>query len=459
MTFVVAACGARLTPEERATGIRALTRAGAGIGAAATGQAAQGALGATAGGEVAGAAAAAGGATAPVGKGGTTPNAARASNGGATDVGVTRDQITIATIADVSGIQPGLFRSAWQAVHAYTEYQNSLGGIYGRKLKFVAIDDQTNAGGNRSAVLDVCKKAFALVGSMSAFDDGGAEAVDQCGIPDISAITVNPPRIFAKMVYPAFPNRADQIAIGPANYVKQQHPEAIKHAAMLYLDAGVTRINARQRVKGYETVGFNFEYVQSVQVLEANYAPYVLQMRNQGIQYVDMVSDYQSIVRLLKAMRQQNWRPEVLDWDSVVYSPNFLTQAEGAADGSQFFLTTTLFEEAANNPEMQLYFAWLRRVAPGAEPDFFGIYAWSAARLFTKAALTAGPKLTRKGLLAALRAIHAWDGNGLHAAHDIGGKHISPCFLYGEVKKDAFRRLYPSSGFQCNLGGVVKVPL
>jgi hypothetical protein len=149
----------------------------------------------------------------------------------------------------------------------------------------------------------------------------------------------------------------------------------------------------------------------------------------------------------------------VLDWDSVVYSPNFLTQAEGAAEGSQFFLTTALFEEAANNPEMQLYFSWLRRAAPGAQPDFFGIYAWSAARLFTKAAQMAGPKLTRRGLLAALRSIHAWDGNGLHASHDIGAKLTSPCFLYGHVKNGAFQRLYPSSGYECKLGGVVKVAL
>jgi hypothetical protein len=126
-----------------------------------------------------------------------------------------------------------------------------------------------------------------------------------------------------------------------------------------------------------------------------------------------------------------------------------------AADGSLVFLTTAISEEASGNPELQLYMSWLNRVAPGARPDFFGFYAWSAARLFQKLATEIGPKLTRSALFAKVKNVHSWTGNGIHVDHDIGSKTISPCFLYLEIKSSKFRRIHPSNGFECRMGGLV----
>ena len=43
---------------------------------------------------------------------------------------------------------------------------------------------------------------------------------------------------------------------------------------------------------------------------------------------------------------------------------------------------------------MALYRAWLDQVKPGATPNYFGLYAWSAARLFVEQAVALGGKLT-----------------------------------------------------------------
>jgi hypothetical protein len=211
-------------------------------------------------------------------------------------------------------------------------------------------------------------------------------------------------------------------------------------------------------MKAYAGAGFKWTYVQEVQVLEANYSPFVQKMKDRGIRYVNMVANYQSIQKLLSAMDQAEWYPTVRDWDSVAYSPNFVTQGGDSfppADGSLVFLNTGLTEEASGNPEMQLYIQWLNRVAPGAKPDYFGLYAWSAGRLFQKVAIEVGRNLTRKAFLAAVQKIHSWDDNGLHAAHDIGNKIMSPCFTYLEIRKSRFVRLSPASGFTCNKGDIV----
>ena len=442
VALIASACGARLTTAQRDAGIGGVSGQGSGTGGAPTTQTQQ-SIGPTQ----------QTGPSAP----GTGPSATSSvaaafppgGNGGATDVGITGNSITLATVADVSGVQPGIFRSAWQAMQALAAYANSTGGIYGRQIKNRLLDSQADSVANRAAVQDACDSSFAMVGSMSAFDDGGASAGQQCGIPDISAITVNRARTLATNVFPASPNGPNYFNTSWGLYLKQRYPDAIKHSAMLWLNASATQQNGQQRLAALTRLGYDFVYKTETQVLEPNYTPYVEAMQRAGVQLVNMVADYQSIVRLERAMEKQNWFPAVRVWDSVAYSQNFLSLAGSSGNGALVFINTAMFEEAATNPEMQLYETWLQRVAPGAVPDYFGEYAWSAGRLFLKAALAAGPKITRKGLFAQLKQIHAWSDYGMHVTEDIGNKREANCTLYMEIRNQHFVRIAPSSGWQC----------
>ena len=449
VVFIATACGARLTTVQRDAALGGLVNnnaAGPSLGPQTSTSTGPGVGPAGSSGPVIGPSASGSGAPLPAG-----------GNGGATDIGITGSAITLATVADVSGVQPGIFRSAWQAMQAAAAYINSSGGIYGRSIKNLLLDSQADSTANRAAVQQACDQSFAQVGSMSAFDDGGATVGQQCGIPDISAITVNRPRSLASNVYPASPNGPTYINTSWGLYIKQKYPEAIKHSAMLWLNAGATAQNSRQRVYALTQLGYNFVYKAETGVLEPNYQPYVNAMQKAGVQFVNMVADYQSIVRLEKAMEQQGWFPTVRVWDSVAYSKNFLKLAGTSGNGALVFMNTAMFEEASSNPELQLYETWLQRVAPGAVPDYFGLYAWSAGRLFQKAALAAGPRLTRKALFAQLKQIHSWSDYGLHVTQDIGNKREANCTLYMEIRNQQFARIFPSSGWSCS-GSLMPTP-
>ncbi len=456
LALVATACGSRLSDDERSS---RLQRIASGTNAQQTGT-----IGApVAGGPVAsaGPATSAGpaGPSGPSGNDDQTDDGAPASSGPvagatcakatkATDTGVTPSKVTVATLADISGIQPGLFESAHQAARAATAYINAQGGICGRQIDLMPLDSKTDSGGNRAAMLDACEKAFAVVGSMSAFDDGSGAPGEACGIPDMSAIVVNATKYNTNNTFPISPAASGKISTSAPLYVKTTHPAAIKKAALLYLNQAVTRNNAVQRQTAYEKVGFEYVYVTEVQALEANYTRFVQEMRNRGVRYVNMVSDYQNIVRLQKSFRQQNFVPEVRDWDSVAYDPAYLSEKE-VVEGSLVFINTSMFEESGSNPEMKLYMDWLQRASPGAVPDYFGIYAWSAFRLFQKLATDIGPDLTREKLLAALKATKEWGNDGMHAPHKISAKLLSTCNIYLQVKGGKFSRLHPASGFDC----------
>ncbi len=202
LALFTTACGARLSADQRAAGIGALNRGGSSTGST-TGGTTGATTGATTGGTTGGTTGA--GTTGGTTGGGTGPVGAACSSGGATDTGVTANQITLATVADVSGVQPGLFLSARQAMQAVTAYINSVGGICGRTLKDTQLDSQADSTQNRAAVQQACTSAFALVGSMSAFDDGGATVGQQFGIPDNPPATGNPSRPEATNCDPAYP--------------------------------------------------------------------------------------------------------------------------------------------------------------------------------------------------------------------------------------------------------------
>src|SRR6185312_17360025 len=95
---------------------------------------------------------------------------------GSSATGVTATSISLGNASDLSGPIGGLFSSAPQAVQAYVAYFNAThpNGICGRKLTIHSYDSQTSDAGDNQQTLTACQADFALVGSVSAFDSGGA---------------------------------------------------------------------------------------------------------------------------------------------------------------------------------------------------------------------------------------------------------------------------------------------
>jgi ABC-type branched-subunit amino acid transport system substrate-binding protein len=455
LSLVAAACGSRLSAEDR----RLFANAGNGGSGGVAAGGATGTVEDTGTGSDTGTAAGADAGTAAASSGGTStgggtktagpPAAPKGGNGGATDIGVTATEITIAVLTDRTGPVPGIFEPSVRATQAWANYINSKGGIFGRKIKVIPIDSKTSTADNRAGALQACKQAFAVVGSMSAYDDGGAEPLAACGIPDIPATVVNPPRDAAATSFPAFPNLRHYV-LGSKKLLADENPDAPKTAAMIWLNASVASYNAHKNEDAARTIGYNFVYEKQVEVVEPNYTPYVVDMKNKNVQYVSMVGDNNSIARMLKAFKSQNFQPKVREFDTVIYDPKFLAQAGDAAEGTYTSVTITPLEEAASNPEYSLYLDSLKRSSGGNPDGFFGAYAWSASRLFQEALEKTGPEAKRTKILDFLKGMHAWDNHGMHAAHDIGNKTAANCFISLVVKGGKFTRHAPAKGFDCN---------
>jgi len=392
------------------------------------------------------------------GGGSTAGTAAPAGgNGGATDVGVTANSITVGNITSISGVAPGLTQSAQQATQAWAAYENSQGGIFGRQIKVQTADDGNDSGQNFAAASQDCTSDFAMVGNASGFDDGGATAVAKCGIPDMAAEVSTTSAGNVPQIFGASPGNAHNWPLGPAIYLKTKYPNAVKKAAMIYLNVPATADQATREMKANTSVGFDYVYTVTATPTQSSYGPVVLAMQQKGVQYVTEYSDQSSAARLLQAMQQQNFAPQVVDWFGEEYSPDFIKQTQPGSNGDLVLMATAAYEEAGSNPGMQLYLQWLNRVAPGAKHDIFGAFAWSAGLAFAQAARAVGPHLTRASLLAQLAQIHNWTGGGVQPPEDLGNHVPSACFSYFTMQGSSFNRTYPAAAntYDCT-GGLFK---
>ncbi|QXC62931.1 ABC transporter substrate-binding protein [Aquihabitans sp. G128] len=364
--------------------------------------------------------------------------------------GVTADKIKIAVISDRAGQVKVPTISIEESMKAFVGFCNEFGGINGRKLELTTIDSKLF--NHLEATKEACNDGvFAIVGSGSVTDNSGAQAMVDCKLIEVPAYTVTAAKSLSDRLVAPLPNPTTGINIGPALYIKKEHPKAIKKAAILHGGIDAIDVQADRIKKSYEAQGFDFTFDKRTGVIQESYTSEVKEMKDKGIEYVTMVSATSEVVKVLRDMKTQGFSPEVIDLGQQYYDPDLLK--EPGAEGALVQLNTVPFEEEKQSPALQAYLAAYDKVSGDKpEPSSLGVQSYSAGLLFATAAKAAGPDLTRDSVLAELKKIKKWDGGGLHFTSDPGDNAVSTCFMYDVVKGGKFTRLEPKKAteFTCD---------
>jgi ABC-type branched-subunit amino acid transport system substrate-binding protein len=449
LMFVAVACGARVTPEQ----VTAAAGGQSGVGGS-SGNAAPSNLDTAS--------------TSPmqptqtigatgVSRGG--PSAAGAApatgdNGGATDIGVTGDTMTLGTVATLSGPVPGVFQGAVIGTLAAVAQQNADGGMYGRKFKLDVRDDSLDSGQNRAQTIDLLSTAFAFVGSFSSYDDAAAAQIERSGLPDVS-VSLTPGRRSLSNNFSISPYPSPGAPTGSFTYFKQRFPEAVQSVGSIYYD--IAKGNQDDTKAAAESVGWHFSYNRGIQATETDFTADVVRMRQAGVKAVYLSAvDVKAVARLAKAMAQQNFKPTFTLVGGVGYDPSIVALAGDAVEGFFNSQPFSMFvgEDAATIPEVRLFGEWIQKVKPGYKPDLFAAYGWASGRLFFQALRAAGPTATRATVVRELRKIDDFSANGFLAPAGPGTKRPATCYLIVQIKGGKFTRFdSPDTGYRCGDGG------
>ncbi len=194
-------------------------------------------------------------------------------------------------------------------------------------------------------------------------------------------------------------------------------------------------------------------YSNPTDVLVQDWGPIVSALKDKGVQWITDITTQSEMQHLLQAMNDAGWKPAVVDLGQQYYDESF--PGKPGTDGVLVLTNTAPFEDADQNPALQVYLKWLHEASPRTPPTTLGVQAFSAGLLFAQAAATLGSHLTRDGLITALQGIKHWDGGGLQAPADPGDRKGLSCFLYMQVAGNRFVRYWPkrptdgTNGFDC----------
>ena len=230
---------------------------------------------------------------------------------------------------------PGLFKGAKDGTQAFFNYQNSQGGVCGRKLQLDPRDDQFDANQNKAQYQDVIGKDFGFVGSFSVVDNGGAQVLSQHpDVPDVSqALSRNHVAVSNNFsIAPIVPGWR----LGSLNYFKAKYPpDVITHMAYFVEDSQSAIDAIEGEIKAAESVGYKFPYHRTVEPTEANFSSDVVAMQQNGVKGIFFAGEVGVFVRMAKAMKQQGFSVPFANWGANAYDPAFVTSdAAAATDGS-----------------------------------------------------------------------------------------------------------------------------
>lgn len=398
----------------------------------------------------------------------------------ATDVGVTDKEIRIGVIADVdTPLAPGAYKGARDAVIGWGKYINAQGGLAGRKVVVDFYDSKLSADETRNAIIEACRKDFAVVGTGALFMNNVDDMVAcpdaqgrATGLPDFPVITLWEAQQASPVSFPITAPAKDfsdasgktyRARVGRFRWYQKNVDKDLHGIFVVGADLEALRTATMPIWIGAQQTGIESDGVFDAHATDSQdkFLPIASAIQSNGSTIVSTgINDTLHAYLLKEAGVQGVSSVKVWDCTNACYSKRFLDTAGPRAEGAYVDMPFVPVEEAKQNPAVKAYVK-----SVGTENvDGNGVQAWAAALLFRNAVNAVVDKgginaLTRSNLLDAAKGIHSFDADGMIGEADIAAKAPSPCFSLFQVKSGKFVRVYPKkpATFDCNPNGVVTV--
>jgi ABC-type branched-subunit amino acid transport system substrate-binding protein len=377
------------------------------------------------------------------------------------DQGVTPDSIEIATSSDPGFAgRRGLNQEIFDAGEVFTKWCNAAGGINGRKIK---LDEYDAALFNFDAqIKKACATAFYLVGNGNVFDNNpGQRDRLSCLLPEIPTYMVTLEGRDSDLTVQPVPNKSDQIAVGPFNFVAKKFPDAIKSVVTLTGNVSATELVDAQSTEAARTLGWTVKANLQYSALgEPTWVPVAQKIKDQGAKGLLYTGEPQNLALLMKALQQINYPLDFVLAASNHYDQNLITGGGSAIHNIYMTIGFVPFEDAGKNPATQQYLDLFAKYKPkGKSHAALGLQTWSAWLLFAEAADKCGADVTRKCVYDNSLTFTDWTGGGLNAPQNVKDQSSGNCGIILEATPSGFVEpagFEPNNGFfKCDPSGVL----
>jgi branched-chain amino acid transport system substrate-binding protein len=291
----------------------------------------------------------------------------------ATAPGITDDTITLGGTFALSGPVAVAGQAAESAKAAVAEV-NAAGGIDGRKIEFIAEDDQydpTIAVQQTRKLIDQ-EQIFALTGSVGTAQQLGIrKLLKDEKVPALFILTA---ATAFSSEHEEFPYSLSAVSSGDTNganlgeYLKRTKPDA--KVAVLYQndDSGIDPTEAFE--KAVEGSGIEVVEKVSYEITTPTTAPLVAKLKRSGADTVLNVGSPQPVTQAIKEMSAQGWTPTLL----VPHNGAEGGLLKDAGDAAKNVISEVWWKDPAapanqDDPEVVKYLEWMKKTSPKVDPN------------------------------------------------------------------------------------------
>jgi ABC-type branched-subunit amino acid transport system substrate-binding protein len=325
--------------------------------------------------------------------------------------GVSATQILIGQSAPLTGSNAELGNDILNGALAYFRKVNEAGGLHGRKLEIVALDDANQVARAEANTVKLVEetRVFALFGYASAtLSRPALPIVEKHGVPFLAPFTgADPMRVFNRHVYNMRASYADELEKIVEHFV----PLGVKRFSIVYYDDVVGRENftAVQRAlkkRALEPVSTTALKDRANPDLDAA----VKAIAQGAPDVVILTTLYKASADMVKRARAAGVYAQFASTSFPGASP---LAKELGRDGAGVIVATVVPPPTKRSLRIvQEYQAAIERETGRKDYSFTSFEAYIGAQVAVEAMRRAGPRLTRAAFMRELDALRDFDTGG-----------------------------------------------
>lgn len=367
--------------------------------------------------------------------GGAATEAAGSGDNGNSAAG-SDEPIVIGSVGTHTGPLSTSYNQVPQGLQAWVADTNANGGINGRPIELILLDDGADPARSRSHVQTLVEEhnVVAIVAptpTPQSLETWIGYVEDQ-QVPVIGG-TSNSPTWQSPIVFSQSPPFED-LTFGTA-YIGAQYGDSKQWGLISCTESDAcTTGEDRLLNKGdAERAGLEVRYSARISLTQPDFTGECLQARNAGVELLTIISDAHTAVRVVSSCQRQNYSPQIL-------------QASYTADGEMvgrpgfedMLVTNLTFPfSGLSTPAFKRFQAAWQKYFSGESPGPGTTMGWAAGEAFGQAAGAAGADVSRPALLEQLYRVknERFGGMTVPLTYSQQGTQAKSCIFW--LKGDA----------------------
>jgi branched-chain amino acid transport system substrate-binding protein len=326
----------------------------------------------------------------------------------------TGEPILLGAVGTKSGLIGSALENGFRGLTVWEKWVNANGGVQGRPVKVIQVDDAADPGKHAAAVRKLIREdgVVAFIGNIAPFTlSAGLPLLEQSQIPAIGG-DGGDVSWFRSPV--AFPINGQSVARSrPAARWAIANLGRLKAAVYYVNEAEASTVLGQNFADEYRKAGGEVVVEAGVSLVTPDFTGEVVEARNSGAELVFILLEKAACNRYLDAAQRQGFAPLTIAPactidNALSHKPITTNRLYNAA------AARSAFPDTPNpSPAQQEAQAAAKRFDPSLALDGAFMFGWLAGKLFEEAMAQPGTDLTGPGVIAALHKLPATNLGGL----------------------------------------------